>query len=77
MRAHREELGRFVLSRVRDEEAAEGIVQDVLVKAYTRRETLQEPSKLRAWLYQITRNAMIDHYRAKRPTETVPNDLID
>ena len=33
------------------------IVHDVLVRAYERRGELQNPGKLRAWLYQITRNA--------------------
>ena len=55
--AHRDALYRFVLQRVRHEAAAEDIVQEVLVKAYTRQGTLKEPSKLRPWLYQITRNA--------------------
>jgi RNA polymerase sigma-70 factor (ECF subfamily) len=74
--AQRSELYGFVLKRVRDEAAAEDIVHDVLVKAYERRETLKEPGKLRPWLFQITRNAMIDHYRAQRPAEALPEDLI-
>jgi len=64
--AHRDALYRFVLQRVRDEAAAEDIVQEVLVKAYTRQGTLKEPSKLRPWLYQITRNAIIDYFRSQR-----------
>jgi RNA polymerase sigma-70 factor (ECF subfamily) len=69
-------LYRFVLRRVRDREAAEDIVQEVLVKAYSRQGTLKEPSKLRPWLYQITRNAIVDYYRLRRPAEAVPNNLI-
>ena len=74
--AHRNELYRFVLKRVRDDAAAEDIVHDVLIKAYTRQETLKEFSKLRAWLYQITRNAMIDYYRSQKPSVEVPDELI-
>jgi RNA polymerase sigma-70 factor, ECF subfamily len=76
LQAHRDKLYRFVLNRVRDEEAAEDIVQEVLVKAYTRQGTLREPSKLRPWLYQITRNAIIDYYRLQKPSEVVPDELI-
>ena len=75
--AHRDALYRFVLQRVRHEAAAEDIVQEVLVKAYTRQGTLKEPSKLRPWLYQITRNAIIDYYRLQKPSEAVPDELID
>ena len=74
--AHRDALYRFVLQRVCDEAAAEDIVQEVLVKAYTRQGTLKEPSKLRPWLYQITRNAIIDYFRSQRPSVAVPEELI-
>ena len=74
--AHRDALYRFVLKRVRHEAAAEDIVQEVLVKAYTRQETLKDPSKLRPWLYQITRNAIIDYYRLQKPSQAVPDELI-
>lgn len=74
--AHRDALYRFVLQQVRHEAAAEDIVQEVLVKAYTRQGTLKEPSKLRPWLYQITRNAIIDYYRLQKPSEAVPDELI-
>lgn len=74
--AHRNALYRFVLQRVRDERAAEDIVQEVLVKAYTSQETLKEPSKLRPWLYQITRNTIIDYFRSQRPSVTIPDELV-
>ncbi len=74
--AHRDALFRFVLLRVRDETVAEDIVQEVLLKAYTRQGTLKEPSRLRAWLYQITRNEVIDYYRLQKPSKAVPDELI-
>ncbi len=73
---HRSELYRFVLKRVQDEASAEDIVHDVLVKAYARQQMLKESSKLRSWLYQITRNAIVDHYRSQRPAQEVPDDLV-
>lgn len=75
--AHRAELVRFVEARVRDRATAEDIVQDVLLRAYARAETLREPGSLQAWLYRITRNAIVDHYRARRPAEELPADLAD
>ncbi len=74
--AYRDARFRFILQRVRDDAAAEDIVQEVLVKAYTRQGTLKEPSKLRPWLYQITRNAIIDYFRSQRPSVAVPVELI-
>lgn len=74
-REYRTQLFRFVLKRVPDEAIAEDIVHDVLVRAYNRRDTLRDAGKFESWLYRITRNAVIDHYRAQRPTEPLPADL--
>jgi len=73
--AYRDALYRFVVKRVRDHTAAEDIVHDVLVKAYTRQETLRNPEKMKPWLYQITRNAIIDYYRVQKPSEALPDHM--
>ena len=73
--AHREQLVRFVASRVRDASTAEDIVHDVLLRGYQRADTLRDPESLQAWLYRITRNAIVDHYRARRPAEALPDEL--
>lgn len=75
--AYRTKLYHFVLTRVKDEAAAEDIVHDVLTRAYARRDTLRDRGKLGQWLYQIARNAIADHYRRRRPTEGLPVGLAD
>ncbi|MBR9991186.1 MAG: RNA polymerase sigma factor SigZ [Gemmatimonadetes bacterium] len=72
----RTQLFRFVVKRVADEATAEDIVHDVLARAYTKHDTLRDGRKFEQWLYQITRNAVIDHYRARRPSEPLPADLV-
>jgi RNA polymerase sigma-70 factor (ECF subfamily) len=68
-------MHRFILSRVNDSALAEDIVQDVLIKAYYHLETLKDQGKILPWLYQITRNAIVDYYRQHRPTEEL-NELL-
>lgn len=74
-RDYRARLFGFVLKRVADEATAEDIVHDVLVRAYQKRDTLRSAHRFEAWLYQIARHALVDHYRARRPTEALPADL--
>ena len=74
-RDYRARLFRFVVTRVRDEATAEDIVHDALVRAWEKRDTLRSGERFEPWLYRITRNAVIDHYRARRPTEPLPPDL--
>lgn len=56
-------LKRFILKRVGDEQAADDILQEVFVKVHRYLDTLQDDTRLESWLYQITRNAIADHFR--------------
>jgi len=58
-------LRRYVGKRVRDTHAAADITQDVMLKVAARLDSLPPAEKLPAWLFEIARNAIIDHYRAR------------
>ena len=76
-REYRQQLYRFILKRVSDPVVAEDIVQDVMVKMFTQRDSLRDGAKLRPWLYQVTRNAITDFYRARHnATMELPDDLL-
>src|SRR5687767_10678731 len=68
-------LRQFIRARVAEPATAEDILQDVFVKIHGRLDTLESPAKLQSWLYLITRNAIIDHYRARKETTEVPESL--
>ncbi len=74
-RAYHDGLHRFVRGRVEDAAVADDIVQDVFLKVHTRIGTLDQDTKLKSWIYQIARNAVVDHYRRRRPTEP-PSELL-
>ncbi len=65
----------FIRKRVDDPYDAEDILQDVFVKIHTHIDTLQDNGRLVPWLYQITRNTIIDYYRTRRPTVDLPESL--
>lgn len=44
---------------------AEDVVQEALVRAWRRRDDLEEPGALRAWLYRIATHACLDAIKAK------------
>ena len=56
----------FVQKRVHDMSLASDILQDVFLKILERRAQLREEKKVEAWVYQILRNAIHDHYRAEQ-----------
>lgn len=60
-----QQLKYFILNKVESEETAEDLVQEVmvrLVKAHQKNDTVRN---LRAWLFQIARNVIFEHYRKK------------
>ncbi len=68
-------LVRFVNGRVPDPAIAEDIVQDVFMKIWKHLNTLKDQEKVHAWIYNITRNAIHDYYRRRRPAEELPLHL--
>lgn len=72
---HRERLLAFILSRGVEPDDAEDIAQDALTKALVRGGGPDDPSRLSSWLYQVVRNAIADHWRRRRPTEPLSEEL--
>jgi RNA polymerase sigma-70 factor (ECF subfamily) len=60
-------LHRFISRRVNNEADADDILQEVFVKVHSSIDRLRDSTKLHSWLYQITRNAIIDYYRSRKP----------
>ena len=71
---YRQQLYFFVLKRVSDPHIAEDIVQDVMIKAFTSRDSLRDDTKVEAWLYQISRNAITDYYCAHKEAGALPDE---
>ena len=61
-------LKKFIAKRVRNEYDTEDILQEIFCKIHDHIEELKDKSKLHAWIYQISRNAIIDYYRTKKDT---------
>ena len=69
---HEAELRGFLRHQLFDEHAAEDLLQDVFVKAMRQGEGFCSLDNPRAWLFQVTRNALID--RARKAKAHVPLD---
>jgi RNA polymerase sigma-70 factor (ECF subfamily) len=74
-RAHESELRNYLVHRVSDRHLAEDLLQDVFVKAMRQGSGFCELDNQRAWLYQVARNALVDHQRLHRVTVELPEDI--
>ena len=61
-----EPLKQFIHKRVSDQDRVDDILQDVFIKIHTKIDTLKDNSKISSWIYQVTRNTIIDYYRSHK-----------
>ena len=72
---NRDKLTFFVRSKVSNECDAKDLLQQVFLKAKTQSRSLRSRQKAVSWLYQITRNAVVDYYRGRGKSVELPEDL--
>ncbi|WP_230679828.1 RNA polymerase sigma factor SigZ [Pontibacter sp. 172403-2] len=75
--AYEAQLKGFVQKRIADKAEADDMLQQLYLKVYKNCEQLQNVQNVKAWLYQITRNAIIDFYRenSRRSSIEVAGEL--
>lgn len=68
----------YVGRKVRAEDDVEDILQEVFARIHSGLGSLRAEEKLEAWLFQVTRRAMMDHFRSRsgiRRSSGLPEEL--
>jgi RNA polymerase sigma-70 factor (ECF subfamily) len=68
-------LRAFIARRVSDQGHVDDILQDVFVRVHRQIDSVSDPGRLVSWIYQVTRNAIIDHYRKPGRQREIPSGL--
>ena len=63
---HADALTNFAFYLTQDEEEAEDLTQDTLLKAYNAGETYHQGTNARAWLFRIMKNTFINDYKKRK-----------
>ena len=74
-REHQSELKGYLIHRLADPAVAEDLLQEVFVKAMRQGERFCGLDNPRAWLFQVARNALVDHLRLAKASVPLPEDL--
>ena len=60
---------RYTYYRVADQSDAEDLTETIFLKAWNSlQKTNHPPKNVRAWIYRIAHNTIVDHYRTHKPT---------
>lgn len=65
-------LYRFALSFLKNEEEAQDVVQEVLIKVWDKRDEMNQLENMEAWCMRITRNLSLDKLKSKHKKYTDP-----
>lgn len=68
------EVQRYIFYRVTNRFDAEDLTETVFIKAWEALPRFEsETVNLRAWLYRIAHNVVVDHYRIRKPADDLPD----
>jgi len=62
-------LRQFVRSRVASASDVDDVLQTVFLRIHAKIDDLQQVERLESWVFQVTRNAVVDHYRKSQTTQ--------
>lgn len=73
----RRTLGYFALQLTSNNDDAEDLLQETMVKAITYKDKFREKTNLKAWLYTIMKNTFINNYRRAVKANTIMDKTED
>jgi RNA polymerase sigma-70 factor (ECF subfamily) len=75
--SQRDALLRYATTITRDPATAEDMVQETLLRALERSDSLSDSGALRSWLFRILHNLVVDHYRGLReePSDEIAHEV--
>jgi RNA polymerase sigma-70 factor, ECF subfamily len=66
------DIRNYIFSRVKDEDLADDLLQEVFVKIHTSISGLRDETRIQSWIFQITRNVITDHFRRQTKNREFP-----
>ena len=68
---------RLAVSYVKNQDAALDVVQEAIVKALSKVDTVREPAYLKTWFYRILINEAMNHFRRNRNLVSLEEVMVD
>ena len=76
-REHHGALRAFIQKRGCSASMADDILQDVFVKVHTKLPAINEPHRIRSWLYTTAKNQIVDYFRTKVDYGEFTEDIVN
>ena len=70
-----EVLRLFIAKRVVNQAEVDDLLQDIFLRVHRQLDRVNDSGRVVSWLYQITRNAIVDYYRSPERRREIPAGL--
>lgn len=71
------QLFNFINKRVKNQAVSKDLLQDIFVKIHLNLKNLKSEEKLTSWVYQITRNSILDYFKKNKHETELTKDVAD
>ena len=75
--AHQEDFYRLAFSYVKNRDAALDVVQESIVRALAKADTVRRPEYIKTWFYRILLNESMNHYRRNKRLVPLEDSVAD
>lgn len=66
-----QDVKRFILSKIKNEQIANDLLQETFIKIHTKLDTLKEYDKLKPWVFTVARNTVMDYFKKETNSREV------
>lgn len=73
---HKEQLRKYIATQLDDAHTIDDILQEVYIKASNNLHQLKVHGSMKSWLYRITHNLIMDHYRTRKNFDELSDNLV-
>jgi len=74
---YHQDIKQFILSKIKNEDIANDVLQEIFIKIHTKIDSLKDQDKLKSWIFMIARNTVLDYFKQNKNTrEFYENDQI-
>lgn len=71
-----DDVKQFILSKVKNVEMADDLLQETFIKVHTKLDTLKDSDKLESWVFTIARHTIMDYFRINNLKHSMVDDTI-
>ncbi|MCZ6601429.1 MAG: sigma-70 family RNA polymerase sigma factor [Planctomycetota bacterium] len=68
-------LRSYLRRSAQDDPTAEDLLQEVFLRVHDRIDQLKDEERLAGWVFRIARNVVADHFRKRKPTAPLPDEI--